>query len=309
MHCSSSPLFHPTVRVARSYSIGAAAIIATSTHVPAHPISAYNLGQYAMNAVNLTHDLTGWNYVASIVAVTVVCRTALFPLIVQGQRVTVKREKVDADLKRFLQTNPSNSDLRAKKNALNNQYGYHPWQSLTLPFTNLGLTVYLWYGLRWMGYYYPTELSTGGILWFVDLTQPDPLYLLPIMSGTSCLLMFELGADFQSETMSPRRKLFGRGVALMLIPVLATAPASVHCFWTANWLMSAGQDVFVSQPAVREKLGIMTISERDQPIVFVKDVAQKEKRTMREEKVVETVVINHKVKKGPKNKKKKSPRR
>jgi membrane protein insertase Oxa1/YidC/SpoIIIJ len=166
----------------------------------------------------------------------------------------------------------------------------------------------MFFGLRWMGHYYPDELSTGGILWFVDLTQADSLHLLPILSGTTSLLMFEVGADFRGQNVTPRRKLFGRVLALTFIPILMFSPSSIHIFWTSNWLLSALQDVFISQPAVRNKLGIQKTDELATPIVFIKDVTKKGEAIQEkggEEALADAVVFHRKINKGPRNKKKK----
>jgi membrane protein insertase Oxa1/YidC/SpoIIIJ len=119
--------------------------------------------------------------------------------------------------------------------------------------------------------------------------------------------MFEVGADFRGQVMTPRRKLFGRGLALTFIPVLWFSPASVHIFWTSNFSMSALQDVLISQPAVRDKLGIAKAGELETPIVFIKDVTRDEitKPNGGDEMSVETSVVNRKIHKGSKNKKKK----
>ena len=283
-------------------------IVATSSsHVPTESLAWYNPVQYVMDVAHLIHDMTGLPYAGAIVCITAMGRMALFPLMISSQRVDVKGEKVQADLERFQKTKPSSRALDAKLKSLRRQYGYNPWQKLILPLSSIALTAYMWFGLRWMGYYYPDELSTGGILWFIDLTREDPLHLLPILSGTTCLLMVEVGADFKGQVMTPRRKLIGRGLAITFIPILVYSPASVHIFWTSNWLISALQDVFISQPGVRDKLGIAKASERETPIVFIKDVIKDEviKQNEGNESTVETNLTYRKINKISKNKKKK----
>lgn len=36
------------------------------------------------------------------------------------------------------------------------------------------------------------SLSTGGVLWFSDLSLPDPLYILPVILSSSNLLNIEV---------------------------------------------------------------------------------------------------------------------
>ena len=294
----------------RCYSSDSAAILATSTHVPTEQMMWYNPAQYVMDVAHIIHDTTGWPYATCIVIITAMGRSALFPLMVSSQRVAIKRHDIQNALQRFSKTKPTKQALEAKQKALRQHYGYHPSQHFTLPLANVALTCYMWFGLRWMGFYYPDELSTGGFLWFTDLTQSDPIHLLPILSGTASILMFEVGTDFRE--MSSRRKLFGRVVAFTLIPILMFASASVHIFWTSNWLMSALQDVIISQPAVRDKLGLVKAIERKgDSIKFFKDAEKDEndKANNKEKEGVETVVIPRKVRKGVKQKKKKPVRR
>jgi membrane protein insertase Oxa1/YidC/SpoIIIJ len=42
-----------------------------------------------------------------------------------------------------------------------------------------------------MGEYYP-EIAQGGALWFVDLSQPDPTMVFPIITAASFLTMIEV---------------------------------------------------------------------------------------------------------------------
>jgi membrane protein insertase Oxa1/YidC/SpoIIIJ len=130
--------------------------------------------------------------------------------------------------------------------------------------------MYMWFRMRWIGYYYPKEMSAGGVFWLTDLARSDPLMLLPILSGTCSILVFEVRTEIRE--MSKKQRLLERVVADSFVPILFYAPASVHIFWTSNWMISAIQNVVLSQPAVREGLGLVRPSERrkDYTIVFIK---------------------------------------
>lgn len=149
--------------------------------------------------------------------------------------------------------------------------------------------------MRWIGYYYPKEMSAGGVFWLTDLARSDPLMLLPILSGTCSILVFEVRTEIRE--MSKKQRLLERVVADSFVPILFYAPASVHIFWTSNWMISAIQNVVLSQPAVREGLGLVRPSERrkDYTIVFIKDVEKEETKSDKEvEEVGETVVAKPK---------------
>jgi len=50
----------------------------------------------------------------------------------------------------------------------------------------------VFFGLRKMAYLPVESLTTGGILWFTDLTVPDPYYALPLMTMASLLATLEV---------------------------------------------------------------------------------------------------------------------
>lgn len=266
------------------------AIVATSQHVPIEPFTWYNPLQYLMEVVHTIHDVTGLPYAGCILGVTALGRIALFPLMIFTQRFQIRQEEAQSELSKFQKKRPSKTAFEAKKKALMKQYDYEPLQRYTLPAANIALTLYMWLGLRSMGDYFPAEFSTGGILWFTDLTQTDPSNTLPILSGVVSVLVTEMGTDFR-QSMSPRRKLVRRVITAVMIPIFFTLPASVHLFWTTTWLISGVQDVVVSQPAVREKLGIARPNEERpvKPVVFIQEMTNGKRPEQRSDEKVETV--------------------
>ena len=47
-------------------------------------------------------------------------------------------------------------------------------------------------------------MTSGGLLWFTDLTLPDPYYVLPVAAGLSLLAILELNLHFRRSTMPVR---------------------------------------------------------------------------------------------------------
>lgn len=47
------------------------------------------------------------------------------------------------------------------------------------------------FGIKSLATVYP-DMALGGILWFVDLSVPDPNYVLPFIAGGSFLLILEI---------------------------------------------------------------------------------------------------------------------
>ena len=113
------------------------------------------------------------------------------------------------------------------------------------------------------------EMATGGIGWFIDLTQPDPYLFLPILSNFLLFSAHELGAD---ETGRPRQELpnrwlrYGvRGFKIGLFGLWFFLPSSILCFWIPHSALSCLQTVVFSQPTVIQSFGFGR-GGRDHPV-------------------------------------------
>ena len=71
----------------------------------------------------------------------------------------------------------------------------HPMKSLVMPLVQAPVFISFFIGLRRMTELPIPTMSDGGILWFTDLTSPDPYYILPALSTISMLLTVELSGN------------------------------------------------------------------------------------------------------------------
>lgn len=100
------------------------------------------------------------------------------------------------------------------------------------------------------------SLTTGGALWFTDLTVADPYYILPVMTCLSNFLLFEYGMPSKPEAMSPVMRWGLRGLSVGLFPIVYSFPTSVVIFWTVNNLLTLSTNLILKLPKVRNRLGI-----------------------------------------------------
>lgn len=107
---------------------------------------------------------------------------------------------------------------------------------------------------------FPQELSTAGMFWFTDLTQPDPTYVLPILSSAAVLAMFELSKK-QMAAQSPGQQgifmiNFFRLMAVMMVPATISFNTSVLLMWTTNSSLMFIQTALLQTSTVRNAFGI-----------------------------------------------------
>ena len=82
--------------------------------------------------------------------------------------------------------------------------GCHPAKAMWPLLCNGLFFTSMFFGLRGMTGAPVESLSTGGILWFTDLTLADPLCVLPVLTATTLFFQLYLGADgINLDTMPP----------------------------------------------------------------------------------------------------------
>jgi membrane protein insertase Oxa1/YidC/SpoIIIJ len=214
-----------------------------------------------MEIVHAVHDMTGMPYAASVAAVTVLGRIVMVPIAIWHLRNNPWEPKVLEIRTLFDKAIDPHAKARYRAEIESITRQFPRINRFALPVASLGTTLFMWVGLRRMASLYPTEMMTGGVAWFVDLTQPDPYLFLPILS---CFLMFsahELGADEMgrpredTNSRSPLAKYALRGLTAGLFCMWFVLPSSILCFWIPHSALSCVQTVVFSQPAIIQSLG------------------------------------------------------
>ncbi|KAK8785887.1 hypothetical protein V5799_007750 [Amblyomma americanum] len=160
----------------------------------------------------------------------------------------------------------------------------HPMKAALVVLFQLPLWVSLSVALRNMAFMMPyqdlaaqatyLELSVGGMLWFTNLTQPDPLHIIPVLVGIANLMNIEFHVLQRQKHMAWLRRWitnFMRGLALISVPVAWIMPADVALYWFCSSGFALGQNMLMAAPRFRRACSIpVTASESQTPF---KDVA------------------------------------
>lgn len=215
------------------------------------------------------HDTTGLNYAFTIGAITLSFRTILFPMFVKAQqnssRMAHVKPHMDAIKAKVDKLDPSGKDMVAQQQlakemaAVFKKYDVSVFKSFLVPIVQMPVFMSIFFALRKMPDYYTEELSTGGILWFTDLSAPDPYYILPVLSGFTFIAMLELTKQ-NTLAASPQQgqmmlNVF-RAMGVMIIPFSAYFPTAVLCYWTVNNSFSFCQSAILNNKTMKKKFGI-----------------------------------------------------
>ena len=81
------------------------------------------------------------------------------------------------------------------------------------------------------------ELLTQGLLWFKDLSQPDPFCILPVIGAgvTLMTMMSNTNAAMNATMRKMRRYMFI--LPLLSIPIWMTFPSAFNLYWVCSSLV------------------------------------------------------------------------
>ncbi len=100
-------------------------------------------------------------------------------------------------------------------------------------------------------------LDSGGLAWFEDLTEPDPLLVLPAVCLASTYMNLELGFARLHESQTVLRFLKDNLQLFLILgaPVSSTLPAGVFVYWFTSSMYGHAQHFALRNASVRQALG------------------------------------------------------
>ena len=91
--------------------------------------------------------------------------------------------------------------------------------NLLLPFQAPVFLSFYW-GLREMVRVPVDSMKEGGMLWFEDLTIPDPYYALPLITSVTLFTTIELGTDSMRIQSLGNMRYFMRALPVIIFPFI-----------------------------------------------------------------------------------------
>ncbi|OQV17253.1 Mitochondrial inner membrane protein OXA1L [Hypsibius exemplaris] len=221
--------------------------------------------------IHVTLDVPWW---ATIVAATLVVRILLFPLVVKSQRNAAVMQRNLPEMQR-LQLAMSDARQRgdvmgsaASAHALQEfmkKENFNPIKSMIPALVQAPVFMSFYFGLKKMAEAPVESMKEGGILWFTDLTMPDPIYLLPLLTSTTLFAVIELGAETggANSAQMASLKIIMRAMPVMtfvftsgITSFTPAFPAAVLVYWCTSNMTSLVQVGILKIPAVRDFLKI-----------------------------------------------------
>lgn len=152
-----------------------------------------------LHFMSFCHDKFDMQWATVIIVATLSLRLAVLPLTIRTMqktsRLAVLKPEIEATIARQKQ-DPNLDRMKAAEEikAIYRRMDVNPLSALALPFLQMPLFMSFFFATRKLCDYFP-EAATQGMLWFPDLSAPDPLHVMPVIAGLGFIATIKLGAD------------------------------------------------------------------------------------------------------------------
>ncbi|KAL6660277.1 hypothetical protein ACP70R_002399 [Stipagrostis hirtigluma subsp. patula] len=225
--------------------------------------------QHLMDAV---HSFTGLNWWACIALTTVLIRLVTVPLLLNQMKATVKLNAMRPEIEVINEEMRNSTDPRSvevgrqKLGELFLRRGVTPFTPLMGLFVQGPIFMSFFFAISNMVEKVPS-LKGGGAYWFTDLTTPDDLYILPVLTSLTFLATVELNMQdgMEGNPMAKTMKTVSRIFGVLFIPFTISFPKAIFFYWITSNLFSLGYGAALRQPAVRKCLDLPPLGFQPTP--------------------------------------------
>jgi YidC/Oxa1 family membrane protein insertase len=194
------------------------------------------------------HQNLGVAWWLSIVLLTVIVRSLLFPLTVKQVKSMRAMQDLKPQMDRVRAQFKDNPQRQREEMAkLYQDQGVNPLGGCLPILVQMPVFIGMFYVIRKFGGTpgrTPPEYESftqGGILWFQNLSQADPYYLLPIISALTMLAATEITI----KNVDPQQRWLMRLLPVGFTAFLLNFPAGLFMYWITSNVMTLGQNYVI----------------------------------------------------------------
>jgi YidC/Oxa1 family membrane protein insertase len=197
------------------------------------------------------HNELGAPWWLSIALLTVVLRTLLFPLTVKQVKSMRAMQDLRPEMDRIrAQYRDNRQRQQEEMMKLYQERKVNPLGGCLPILVQMPVFIGIFYVIREFGGYRvgdrvvpPTHPSfeDGGLLWFQNLSQADPFYILPIISALTMLAATEITA----KNIDPQQRWLMRLLPIGITVFLFNFPAGLFVYWITSNLVTLIQNYVI----------------------------------------------------------------
>ncbi len=177
----------------------------------------------------------------SIAILTVVVRTILFPLTIRQVKSMRAMQDLKPDMDKIRAQYRDNRQRQQEEiMKLYQERQVNPFGSCFPLLVQMPIFIGMFYVIRSFGDTHPS-FTSGGILWFQDLSAMDPFYILPVLSAVTMLAASEI----TSKHIDPQQRWIMRTLPVVFTIFLLTFPAGLFMYWITSNLVTLVQNYVI----------------------------------------------------------------
>ncbi len=177
----------------------------------------------------------------SIAILTVVVRSILFPLTIRQVKSMRAMQDLKPDMDRIRAQYKDNRQKQQEEiMKLYQERQVNPFGSCFPLLVQMPIFITMFYVIRSFGDTHPS-FTSGGILWFQDLSAYDPFYILPVLSALTMLAASEI----TSKHIDPQQRWIMRTLPVVFTIFLLTFPAGLFMYWITSNLVTLVQNYVI----------------------------------------------------------------
>jgi YidC/Oxa1 family membrane protein insertase len=184
----------------------------------------------------------GWGapWWLAIVMLTIVVRTLLFPITYRQVKSMRRMQDLKPDMDRIRTVYKDDAQKQREEMAkLYQERKVNPLGGCLPIFIQLPIFLVLYYTIRHFDKF--ESFRTGGLLWFKDLTQPDHLFILPVLY----ILTMMASQELTIRNTATQQKQLMRFLPIIFGVFLARFPSGLFVYWVTSNLITFTQNYVI----------------------------------------------------------------
>jgi len=177
----------------------------------------------------------------SIAILTVIVRSLLFPLTVRQVKSMRAMQDLKPDMDKIRAQYKDNRQKQQEEiMKLYQERQINPFGSCFPLLVQMPIFITMFYVIRSFGTTHES-FTSGGLLWFKDLSVHDPYYVLPIISAVTMLAASEI----TSKSVDPQQRWMMRILPVVFTVFLLNFPAGLFMYWIPSNLVTLAQNYVI----------------------------------------------------------------
>ena len=183
----------------------------------------------------------GW----AIILLTIIVKMALYPLTVKQVKSMKAMQELSPKMKKIQEKYKDNPQVMQQKiGALYKDAGVNPLAGCLPLLIQMPILMGMYYSLY--NFSYPTPESAY-FLWMTSMSNPDPLYILPVLSALTTFLQQKMTT---TDSNNPQMKMMMFIMPLFIGWISINFPSGLVLYWVTmnvvqiaqQWWMYRGED-------------------------------------------------------------------